>query len=257
MTFYQNLCSLFFLFLFFLTACKNNPSIKKETKTDRHNIQKEISSINTANKDKRIADYIPEDYFLLDSTSSSSGIKGERFIVLVLGHDIENNTDSFSDNNRPCIILKENNGVLQQIARNDNLILCKNCGGVFGDPYEGVELKGNVLTISNYGGSAWRWSNVHTFRYENNSWNLIGATYDYYFNAKDCNGEVGAAGRQFEDINFASGKMQIIHTKDESCDPYESYWKKFEKKKPITFSSFPGQPEQWPNGKVQDGDGKD
>src|SRR5574338_633545 len=43
---------------------------------------------------------------------------------------------------RPMLILvRQADGKLKQAVRNDHAILCRHCGGVFGDPYEGIEIK--------------------------------------------------------------------------------------------------------------------
>jgi len=67
---------------------------------------------------------------------------------------------------RPMLILlRHANGTLKPEKRNDDIILCRQCGGVFGDPYENVEIKNNTFSIHFYGGSAWRWSRGYTFKY--------------------------------------------------------------------------------------------
>jgi len=68
--------------------------------------------------------------------------------------------------NRPLLILiRQPDGKLKQMARNDEIVMCRQCGGVFGDPYAGVTIKGNRFTISFYGGSSWRWAYTYDFVY--------------------------------------------------------------------------------------------
>jgi hypothetical protein len=68
---------------------------------------------------------------------------------------------------RPMLILlRQTDGTLKQERRNDNIILCRQCGGVFGDPYENVEINNNAFSIHFYGGSAWRWSREYRFKYD-------------------------------------------------------------------------------------------
>ena len=206
--------------------------------------------------EKGIDDNIPEGYELKELLAGKPKEDSRKFIVLVLSPIGEEDYDSIAQINRKLIVLEQSRSYTQVIATSDEVVLCKSCGGIFGDPYNGIELKANILKVSNYGGSAWRWSENYTFRFQDYEWQLIGATYDSYFNAKECPDGVGSAGRQLEDINFATRKMQIIHTRERNCTPYEDYWKKFEKKKPIALNAFPGKASQWPNGKIKDGDGK-
>ena len=73
------------------------------------------------------------------------------------------------------ILVREAGGSLRLAARNDNVVLCRNCGGVFGDPFAGVEVRGTRFTINNYGGSNDRWSYSYTFDYSrrDGTWQLV------------------------------------------------------------------------------------
>lgn len=65
---------------------------------------------------------------------------------------------------RPLLLLEIlADGGRALVIRNDSLILCKTCGGIFGDPYAGVEFKDDSLVIHHYGGSNWRWELTHWF----------------------------------------------------------------------------------------------
>ena len=67
---------------------------------------------------------------------------------------------------RPFIVLlRQANGKLKQGKRNDNMILCRHCGGLFGDPYEECKIYDNGFTINFYGGSRQRWMYRYTFNY--------------------------------------------------------------------------------------------
>ncbi|MCU0385306.1 MAG: hypothetical protein MUE38_04710 [Flavihumibacter sp.] len=50
-------------------------------------------------------------------------------------------------------------------ARNDNVVYCVNCGGMMGDPYMQIIIKKGYFSIEHYGGSAWRWTRIITFKY--------------------------------------------------------------------------------------------
>ncbi len=71
------------------------------------------------------------------------------------------------DAGRPLLILtRKTNGSLQAAAINHNLVLCKNCGGVMGDPYQNLNVKPGEFTVDFYGGSSWRWTESYTFRFD-------------------------------------------------------------------------------------------
>lgn len=98
------------------------------------------------NKDKR------DDYLLVLKTAGEDTFSFD-------------NTDW--DAHRPIlVIIRQANGTLKTIAVNNELIFCKNCGGVMGDPYQGLVIKPGEFTADFYGGSSWRWAESFTFRYD-------------------------------------------------------------------------------------------
>ena len=66
-------------------------------------------------------------------------------------------------------------GGLSLAARNNLAALCRNCGGVFGDPFAGINIRGTRFTVSNYGGSNSRWSYEYTFAWSrrDGTWQLV------------------------------------------------------------------------------------
>lgn len=64
------------------------------------------------------------------------------------------------------LIVNQPGGKLEKIAENNELILCRNCGGAMGDPYQGITTKPGEFTVDFYGGSSWRWSDQYLFRYD-------------------------------------------------------------------------------------------
>jgi hypothetical protein len=85
-------------------------------------------------------------------------------ILKVQGEDTLMDTD-FSVKRPLILLLRGSNGKLSLAKRNDNMMLCRQCGGAFGDPYAGTSIKNNTLIINFYGGSSWRWGYEYTFSY--------------------------------------------------------------------------------------------
>lgn len=68
---------------------------------------------------------------------------------------------------RPLLLLiAQADGSLKAAASNTSLVLCKQCGGMMGDPYQSTTIKPFQFVIDFYGGSSWRWSTSYTFRYD-------------------------------------------------------------------------------------------
>lgn len=79
---------------------------------------------------------------------------------------------------RPLLLYRVGaHGERTRVLRNDSLVLCDECGGVFGDPYEGISFERDTLKLRHYGGSAWRWASEHAFIHAvDGSWPLVGLT---------------------------------------------------------------------------------
>jgi len=174
---------------------------------------------------KTITSFIPKDYDTLQTVKGDLNKDGIEDVVLALYHKMENeeleniNVDSIPK--RVLIILLASKSGYRQVVKTSNALLCKNCGGVFGDPYAGLSITKSVLTISHYGGSAWRWSYNHKFRLQNNNWFLIGQTSHSYWNVKQCEALDDFAGTDFEDVNFVTGQYETKKISEE-CELLEN-----------------------------------
>jgi hypothetical protein len=82
------------------------------------------------------------------------------------------------------IFLGEDNGY-QLSGTSDTAVFCEKCGGIYGDPYNGIQVEKKKVTINNYGGSAWRWSDDFTFAYSriDKQWQLVMVEKSSYHNS--------------------------------------------------------------------------
>ncbi len=66
---------------------------------------------------------------------------------------------------------------LRLAKRNNDVVFCKGCGGVFGDPFYLLEVKGTSFSVFHEGGSSDRWANRYTFGYSkrDDTWQLVEA----------------------------------------------------------------------------------
>ena len=113
---------------------------------------------------KKLATYIPPGYSILDTASGDLNKDGKKDVLVILRNNQEENN---GDTVRPLLVLLGAGNDLYELgAKNDSVVLCKACGGVFGDPYSGMTIKNNFFSIEHYGGSNWRWTRIITFRYD-------------------------------------------------------------------------------------------
>lgn len=84
---------------------------------------------------------------------------------------------------RPLLILiRQPSGKLTVEKRNEKIIYCSTCGGLFGDPFEGIQAGYKTFTINHYGGSAWRWHKSYKFNYSkrDKTWQVVRITETSY-----------------------------------------------------------------------------
>lgn len=108
--------------------------------------------------------FIPNGFTLLDSASGDLNLDGFNDLIVVLKNDLE---ETVPDTTRPLLILHgAKNKTYTLITKNDHVVLCNDCGGMFGNPYEGIAVKNNYFSVEHYGGSNWRWTRIITFKYD-------------------------------------------------------------------------------------------
>lgn len=120
---------------------------------------------------KPLNSFFLKDFIILDSLSGDLNNDKIKDLVLILKHKQEE--DNF-DTTRPLLLLEGNNqGLYRLMAKNDNVVLCKICGGVFGDPFEGITIENGVFTLDFRGGSRRRWTRHISFKLDKKSGQFI------------------------------------------------------------------------------------
>lgn len=123
----------------------------------------EIKPANTS-----FSKFIPSGYSVLDSALGNLNGDNLTDAILILKKNGEEKTSDVVDNpeKRPLLILTGNpDNTFTLAARNDNTVFCVDCGGVLGDPYNGITIKNGYFSVEHYGGSSWRWARIITYKY--------------------------------------------------------------------------------------------
>ncbi|HEX8557046.1 MAG TPA: hypothetical protein VF668_03035 [Pyrinomonadaceae bacterium] len=100
------------------------------------------------------------------------------FVLVLERENAPKDENDFPVGQRPLLLLvRGEDGRLSAAKRNERLVMCSQCGGIFGDPFEGVEAGRNTFTVHFYGGSAWRWKYSYRFNYSrvDRTWQLVRA----------------------------------------------------------------------------------
>ena len=107
------------------------------------------------------------------------------------------------------VFTKKNNKWFE-LASSNSAILGSEGGGMMGDPFisKSIKINNGILEISQDGGSSWKWFVTHKYRYQKNTFELIGFEHTY---GKPC--------EYFQEINYNLSTGKIIFKKEfESCE---------------------------------------
>jgi len=176
---------------------------------------------------KDIYSFIPNGYDTLMIAEGDLNKDKVPDVVMVLRHNDEKEDDlekidTDSIPSRILLVLFRKGNVYKLSDVSAAAILCKHCGGIMGDPFLSVSIENGLLLVDHYGGSAWRWSYKHKFRFQNNAFFLIGQTYLYYWNVEMCEKLDAFAGTEYEDINFVTGSYEKKKVSQEGCKLLEN-----------------------------------
>ena len=157
---------------------------------------------------RSIMSFVPPGYDTLATASGDLNNDKLEDIAIVLKSLAESSDSMFDEGpNRILVIVFKRSSGYQVVAKNDSVILCRTCGGIYGDPFAEMEIKRNVLTIIHFGGSNWKWELTHRFRYQQNDFYLIGEK-DYNYWGKYCKSLEDWAGTDLKDINYLTGQYE-------------------------------------------------
>lgn len=113
---------------------------------------------------------------------------GMKDFILVLERQIsEDEQSDYPKDQRPLLILvRDKDNKLTEAKRNESMVMCSQCGGIFGDPFAGITIGKNTFTVNHYGGSAWRWTADYTFNYSriDKTWQLVKIEKTSYHNVR-------------------------------------------------------------------------
>lgn len=126
-----------------------------------------VCAVSAQQRTGLLPSFIPKGYTILDSVSGDMNKDGLRDYAIILSNNAEKENP---DTTRPLLLLfqtPQHEFLLH--ARNDHVVLCQSCGGVFGDPLDGIFIENGLLKIHHYGGSSWRWARDIEFTYDPSS----------------------------------------------------------------------------------------
>lgn len=160
--------------------------------------------------------FIPSDYEIFVGATGDLNKDTMNDIAVVLSFkDEEENIDDIESipSRKLMILFKTDDGYTLGILK-DSVILCKFCGGAFGDPLWDIKINGEVLTISHYSGSAWRWGFDHKYKFIESEFYLIAETHIGYHNIAWCDSLDNYYNYSREEYDYLTGEYSIIEISD-------------------------------------------
>ena len=126
---------------------------------------------------QEVKEQIPENYSVLKIAHGNLNRDQFDDLVVVLKKNGEEESSDVIEHpeKRPLLLfIAQPDSSYKLAAKNDNVVLCYDCGGMMGDPFTGIAIKNGYFSLEHYGGSGWRWTRIITFKYstEKNDWFL-------------------------------------------------------------------------------------
>lgn len=116
-------------------------------------------------------------------------------------------------------------GFWSLIHKSTRAVLSSTHGGMMGDPFEELRIERRCIVIEQFGGSREKWNYTHRYRYQNQQWELIGASIRYgapcdYWDEFDYNLSTGNihVKKQVEDCDDESKGSLVEYTATHKLD---------------------------------------
>lgn len=153
---------------------------------------------------------IPKNYSIIDTTSGDLDNDGISEMVVAYNTQ-QQKEDSFESIPRELVIYKKQSNRWTVWKRSMQALYGSRDGGMMGDPFGEIKIQKGVLSISQDGGSSWKWGHTDKYRFQNNEFYLIGYTSMY---GRPCDYWTGV------DFNVSTGKM-VVTKEYEDCETSE------------------------------------
>lgn len=167
------------------TACNNTehtpastPARHDSTSVPSTTSEEKMEPVHTSVLDEtgtlpaNLQSFVPAGFAALDTASGDLNMDGKTDMILVLKSLAEDTLsdiggDEQQELRRPMLLLLgQDNGAYTLAARNDNAVLCHNCGGIFGDPFTGITIKNGYFSIEHGIAGGQHWESATTFKYD-------------------------------------------------------------------------------------------
>ncbi|MEQ8426181.1 MAG: hypothetical protein RIA63_15785 [Cyclobacteriaceae bacterium] len=196
--------SIILLATFFTWGCQNSKTTESEKTENSEMVSAPISDSDDAAGAEEPA---PKDESGLKAIGESLGdLDKDGVEEKVVVYDNGNQTDMGTE--REIHIYKKNGDDWEPWQHFVGGVLPSQHGGIMGDPFQELGIERGCIVTYHFGGSRYKWSYIHRFRYQNERWELIGASTKSF---------VPCESWESTDYNLSNGKI-ILEKGTEDCE---------------------------------------
>lgn len=147
--------------------------------------------------------FVPPGWTIIYKASGDLNGDGQADIVLLVDPPGDDAAERLT-----MILEARPDGGFVLAASAPEIALCRRCGGAFGDPGMDPEIKNSVLTIGNYGGTAWKWSETFEIKKLGAEYQLIGYESNSFHSLKECESTSLKYDPTTDDVLLSEEKMK-------------------------------------------------
>ena len=166
--------------LVLLVSCGQTNNNSDKNKVANHTTQGTITTADIVKHDtfnepidtlsETLKSFIPSGYSAINVSSGDANLDGLTDKILVLRNNTEETTSNYADDKpdkRPLLLLLgQSDGSYKLAIRNDNVIECIDCGGMFGDPFVGTAIQNGYFSIEHGIAGGQHWEKTTTFKFD-------------------------------------------------------------------------------------------
>jgi len=156
------------------------------------------------------SDYLPEGYSVLTSVKGDLNRDAFQDLIIVFKSNNETDTSNTVENPilRPLVIYTgSQSGTYTLAATNNKTVLCLECGGLFGDPFQGIVIYKGLFRVEHLAGSNFRWTRNLTFK-------ISRSDGKWYLNNDDSKSYHTSKPNDIESINKTTKDFGIVPFED-------------------------------------------
>lgn len=160
------------ILLLLIAGCAQRPVADQAPPSAAHSVTAPVEPTSAGRFAAGVSHLVPEDLIVQSEYRGDLDADSDEDLLLVLASAEVNERKSES---RTLMVFQRNPmGKLEEAVQNRYAILCESCGGMMGDPFQGIDITPDGFLLRFEGGSRELWSREYRFAYTaaTNTWLL-------------------------------------------------------------------------------------